>query len=641
MNPKSSRRALAAAIVAAAIVATFVVAAARIPYLSTLATVLLAGAVILLLLWLAGRLLRRFLWKVGRRLAFSYFLSGMLPIPLVALLLLVGAYLLAGFFMGHLYRDAARSLQNEVALLADARAREFARTGKPSGDSVPGLVFGYYRNGRRVGGDPRTPAAWPTSLVTGGGGPAPQRREVIAPFLAREDGSPSLAAAAVADASRGTGVVALYVASLEAALSERSDVWVEMVRPDEAEAGRVVRIEMGTRNIPLTRIHRERATGEAEKFFKRRSEGARLWDKPFLWWGEASGQLVRLDHEQALTQPLDITLRSTPRGLLRHLFSSSAEVDTGAWAALFTLAFLLFDIYLAATAMALFMIFSLSRAVNQMSRATAAVQGGDFSVRIPARRKDQVGSLQRSFNQMAANLETLVATSAQKEVLEKELAIARDLQKSLIPGDLPSGDAVEFATLFEPSAAIGGDYFDILRLDDRRLAVIIADVSGHGLSTGLRMAMIKAALLILVQEATDPEEILRRLDSVVRSDAESRFFVTATLSLVDFTNGSLEITNAGHPPTYLLRDGQVEEIVLPGSPLGGMGRTYGRRTLRLEKGDLVVWLSDGLIEATDAAGEPFGYDAVVAALAGAAGRPASPMEVRNRLLAAVERHAGG
>src|SRR4029077_7557518 len=113
--------------------------------------------------------------------------------------------------------------------------------------------------------------------------------------------------------------------------------------------------------------------------------------------------------------------------------------------------------------------------------------------------------------------------------------------------------AVEFATLFEPSAAIGGDYFDILRLDERRLAVIIAGVSGHGLSTGLRMAMLKAALLILVQDETDSEQILRRLDAVVRADTETRLLVTSPLSLPDFRHGTLEITNAGHPPTYRLR----------------------------------------------------------------------------------------
>ncbi|MGH2628270.1 MAG: PP2C family protein-serine/threonine phosphatase, partial [Anaerolineales bacterium] len=322
----------------------------------------------------------------------------------------------------------------------------------------------------------------------------------------------------------------------------------------------------------------------------------------------------------------------------RHLLSGSAEVDAAAWALLLAVAALLLNLYAVAAIMAVVMIVGLSRAVNRLSRATAAVRRADFSVRIPARRRDQVGDLQRSFNLMAQNLEALVATSAQKEALEKELEIARELQKSLIPHDLPHREGVEFATLFEPSAAIGGDYFDILSLGERQLAVVVADVSGHGLSTGLRMAMLKAALLILIEEERDPADILRRLDALVRSDPAGRVFVTATFSRVDLAAGTLEIVNAGHPPTYLIRDGVVEEILLPGSPLGGLGSTYGRRTVQLALGDLVVWLSDGLIEAAGPDGTPFGYERVVATLTGARD---GAHAARDRLLAAVAQHAAG
>ena len=246
--------------------------------------------------------------------------------------------------------------------------------------------------------------------------------------------------------------------------------------------------------------------------------------------------------------------------------------------------FLLFDVYAAAALMAGFMIFGLSRAVNRLSRGTEAVRQGDFGVRIPVRRRDQVGDLQRSFNEMAGNLETLVATAAQKESLEKELELARKLQNSLLPSDLPAGGGIEFATLFEPSAAIGGDYFDVLRLADDELAVIIADVSGHGLSSGLRMAMLKAALLILVEETREPEEILGRLDAVVRSNRERRFFVTATLGLFNLRTGVLRLTNAGHPPTYRVRGAEVEEVLLPSSPLGGLGHAYAKATLTARTG---------------------------------------------------------
>jgi serine phosphatase RsbU (regulator of sigma subunit) len=375
---------------------------------------------------------------------------------------------------------------------------------------------------------------------------------------------------------------------------------------------------------------------EAQKFMKRLSRGDRFWDSQRLSWVELSGPLLDPVTGKKLSDYVPAALTGTPRIVTRHLFTSSS-VDTATWGALLILGLLLLNVYAVAVLMAVVMIFSLSRAVNRLSRATDAVRSGDFSVRIPVRRKDQLGDLQRSFNQMAGDLESLVAASTQKELLEKELALARDLQKSLLPSDLPT-DGVQIATLFEPSAAIGGDYFDILRLPDGTLAVFIADVSGHGLSAGLRMAMLKAALTVLVAETRDPEEILRRLDGIVRSTGERRSFVTATLALLNLASGRLDIINAGHPPTYLLRGGEVREILLPGSALGGLGKTYGRITLTLEPGDFLVWLSDGLIEETNAAAESFGYDRVADTLSGAAEHVE---ELRDRLVQAVDRHADG
>ncbi len=633
MKERPKRLLILAALVAAAGVLAFL----GIPYLSAFLKLSLAAGALTALLWMLWRAYHAFLWKVGRRLAFSYFLIGVLPIPIMLLLMAVLGYLLSGFFLGHLYRDAVGSLQSELEVLARGRAEAFAVTGEPRKAGAPGVAFGYYQDGKRVSGDPRTPARWPTWTERE---EPPERdgqeaREEMTRFVARPDGVPTLAAFAARD---GRGVAAVYIGDVDLEISRRSELWVETYRSDDPDL-KVISLEMSGRKIPLQRLRKDQQAIEAAKFFKELSEGERFWDSPLLWWGEISGPLLDAQTGREVSSYVAANLNATPRTVLRHLFASAAEIDTFAWITLFVVAFLLFDVYAAAALMALFMIVGLSRAVNRLSWGTTAVRVGDFSVRIPVRRRDQVGDLQRSFNEMAANLETLVAATAQKELLEKELELARSLQQSLLPGDLPAGDGIEFATLFEPSAAIGGDYFDVLRLSDRELAVIIADVSGHGLSTGLRMAMLKAALLILIEETREPEEILRRLDAVVR-DRKSRVFVTATLAFLDLETGTLRLTNAGHPPTYRVRGGQVDEILLPSSPLGGLGHSYGRAEITLERGDVVVWLSDGLIEAANAADEPFGYERVIKALAGgAAGESAA--DVRDRLLTAIAAWVGG
>lgn len=610
-------------------------ALAQIRYVSAFARFVLAAAGVVLLLWLSWRLYRAFLYKVGRRLAFSYLLLGVLPIPLLLLLLAVLVYILSGFYMGHLYRDAIQSLQLELSSMAETRLDLLAGERPPRQAEKEEIVFGYYRGGKRIAGDRRTSAAWPAWTEKRRPAERGLAWEEVPHFVARADGRPTLTAVA---SKAGLGVVALYLGDLDLELSRRSRLWIETYRSDDPDLDSIS-LTISGRKVPIQRLRKDQQAIEASRFFKSLSNGEKFWDDPLLWWGEISGPLVDLASGEKVADYLAVHLNGTPRTVLRYLFSSAAEIDGFAWGTLLIVAFLLFDVYGAAALMAVVMIVGLSRAVNRLSRATDAVRRGDFSVRIPVRRRDQVGDLQRSFNEMAGNLESLVDTATQKELLEKELALARNLQKSLIPSDLPAGGGVEFATLFEPSAAIGGDYFDVLRLSEDELAVVIADVSGHGLSSGLRMAMLKAALLILVEETREPEEILRRLDAVVRSNSGSRFFVTATLGLFDLGTGTLRLTNAGHPPTYRVRGREVEEILLPSSPLGGLGRQYGRTTLTLKPGDVVVWLSDGLIEATNAAGEPFGYDSVMQALAGIAGESAA--DVRNRLLAAVERYAAG
>jgi sigma-B regulation protein RsbU (phosphoserine phosphatase) len=240
---------------------------------------------------------------------------------------------------------------------------------------------------------------------------------------------------------------------------------------------------------------------------------------------------------------------------------------------------------------------------------------------------------------MAASLQELVAATAQKESMEKELQVARELQQSLLPSSLTTTEAVEMASYFEPSAAIGGDYFDLLKIDGR-FVVVVADVSGHGLSAGLRMAMLKAALVMLVEQRLPAHEVFERLNRLVREgqgNVGARPLVTATLATFDPRNGSLELTNAGHVPTYVLHQGKVEEILLPSPPLGVLGDRYARAEVRLVPGDLVVWLSDGLVETADPDGEPFGYEAVQRTLAGAG----TAAHVRDRLLAAVAAHSKG
>ncbi len=210
------------------------------------------------------------------------------------------------------------------------------------------------------------------------------------------------------------------------------------------------------------------------------------------------------------------------------------------------------------------------------------------------------------------------------------------MQRDLLPDLIETRAGVEIATTFEPSAAIGGDYFDVLARPHGKLAVAIADVAGHGLAAGLRMAMVKSALTILAEEDLAPVEILARLHRLLRNRRGERGFVTLTLAELVPASGELELTNAGHPPCYVVRArGEVEEFALPSSPLGGLPGPPATCRVVLETGDGVVWLSDGLAECASPAGDPFGYERIPAALEGPF---SSASELRDRLMDAVRSH---
>jgi serine phosphatase RsbU (regulator of sigma subunit) len=603
-------------------------ALARVEGLAVLAA---SAALLLLLAWLGAKLFRVFLWRVGRKLAFSYFLIGVLPIPLVLVLLGVALYLLSGTLVGHLFRDTVISFHHELEEIAGDALDGFRRGAVPAREGE--VAFAYYRSGLKVGGDPALPERWPRWVLEPVGGEQGIGRHV--PFVVSALTETTLAAGVEQE---DLAVLALFVGELDRELRGRSGIWVDMVR-STAEKDRV-NVEVGGRQVSLAMPTEQRAALR-KQFFGTAQRELPWADRPILTWLEVLGTVRDLDEEGGGdSPPMAALLNATPRAVYQQVVAGAEEINAAAWAVLLIVAFLLFDIYAVATLMALFMIYGLSRAVNRLSKATAAVRKGDFSVRIPVRRQDQLGELQRSYNEMAANLEQLVASTALKESLEKELQVARELQQSLLPSSLTTTEAVELASYFEPSAAIGGDYFDLLKGENGRLTVVVADVSGHGLSAGLRMAMLKAALVMLVEQHLPAAEIFARLDRLVRDgqgNAGGKPLVTATLATFSPATGELELTNAGHVPTYCVHEGTVEEILLPSPPLGVLGDRYACRTVQLAPGDLVVWLSDGLIETADAEGDPFGFERVLTALRGGG----SASEVRDRLLAAVATHAGG
>jgi len=302
---------------------------------------------------------------------------------------------------------------------------------------------------------------------------------------------------------------------------------------------------------------------------------------------------------------------------------------------------MLMVIYLFASAFAAVLIFSISRAVNRIEKGTKAVERGDFTYRINMKPHNQLGEMAQSFDRMTESIAQLLGGVAEKERLQSEIAIAASIQKNLLPREGPQFRGVSFSAHFEPTASIGGDYYDVFNLDKTRLAVAIGDVSGHGLSTGLVMAMVKAAITTLVEEGAEERSLFQRLNELVFRSTERRAFMTLAFTVFDLEHGTIRHTNAGHLYPYLLRNGVSAPIAIesPSLPLGVRNKIVTQTIdMPLKEGDAVVYLSDGIVEAQDSNGDPFGFDALEALLIAQSDH--SPSAIRDAILTAVATHSG-
>jgi hypothetical protein len=198
------------------------------------------------------------------------------------------------------------------------------------------------------------------------------------------------------------------------------------------------------------------------------------------------------------------------------------------------------------------------------------------------------------------------------EFAEKELELARSVQRRLLPPPEIDANGFHVSARTEAAHIIGGDFYDVMRLDDGSLAVLVADVSGKGMAASLIMASCKAAVSLLATSSRDAVDVMRALNAKLCDELEKREFVAMVYAHCDPARGSVEIVNAGMPDPLLIRDGACRAIVCGGDrlPLGiRRDRGYGKTSIDLRDGARLLLFSDGLPEAL-ADGEPIGYDRV-------------------------------
>jgi hypothetical protein len=220
-----------------------------------------------------------------------------------------------------------------------------------------------------------------------------------------------------------------------------------------------------------------------------------------------------------------------------------------------------------------------------------------------------------------------------------ELEVARELQRDLLPRDLPVVTGYLFAHSYRTANEVGGDFYGVIRLSDGRLALMVADASGHGMASGLVMAIANAIWRTALDLDPGPERVIAMLNRTLSRTGTTRTFMSAFYGLLDPETGEMEYVCAGHPFPLLRRTGgRTEELGNGGFPLGLRDPLpIQSHRVMVEPGDLLLLYTDGLPEALDAQGSAaFGYEKIQAALQ----IGGTPQQVHDAIRNSFDLHVG-
>ena len=598
--------------------------------------------------WRALRWLStRFLWRIRTKLILSYLFVALVPVVLLTLFFAIGAFLFMGLTAsklvtgeiagaGEVLRTTAHAalagLPSDDAPAAAVLPERLA----PARDLHPDLAWTFLRGSRVIasaGEAPGRPPLWWTT--PGFAGMVSERRgdgEIPLDLVRAgwRSGERALLLQVPADAAffdeleRRTGIQVIQLSDMEEAENAGED------------AGSGIRVTTGP-EVAITDEGRKRRAvilyGLVFVAFPERID-----------WETGETSLLRDVPLPFQFQPMELARRLSP-GLLPSEMGAPTFPDLllllmGAAGLVFLV------MYAGALLLGLMLARSITRGVHELSVGTQRLRLGDFSHTIPIRSRDQLGELAESFNHMSRGIRDLLREQAEKERLEEELRIARQIQMSLLPGDtLRSVPGVRIAALCLPAAEVGGDYYDVLPLGADRMGVLVADVSGKGTSAALYMAELKGLVLSLSRIYDSPARLLVETNHILAAHMDSRTFVTMTYAVVDGAARSMRFARAGHNPLIHMeaRTGRTRVLAPPGLGLGlDRGELFAsileEQEVPLAPGDFFLFFTDGLSEAMNSGAELFGEGRLRRILEQSEGLGSE--ELRERILDEVQRFVG-
>jgi phosphoserine phosphatase RsbU/P len=330
--------------------------------------------------------------------------------------------------------------------------------------------------------------------------------------------------------------------------------------------------------------------------------------------------------------PVLISVQTRVSKLYQRLFNSLGDIAPAIEWFLLVVAIIFALIEITAIFIGTRLTRTVTGAVAQLYEGTMHVNRGDFSHRIPVTSHDQIATLATSFNSMTASLQKLIEEQKQKQRLENELTIAREVQGQLFPQENVQLASLEVHGFFRPARTVSGDYYDFLTLDSDRLILAVGDISGKGISAALLMATIHSAVRayslldipVLREPAAvaatfgsvslapsangadvSPGALLSLLNHQLYESTPPEKYATLFLGIYNGAQRKLTYSNGGHlPPIIMSEDGSLRRLQCGGTVVGLFDqRTYEEDSVELRRGEIFLAYTDGVTEPENDFGE--------------------------------------
>ncbi|HWZ33025.1 MAG TPA: SpoIIE family protein phosphatase [Bryobacteraceae bacterium] len=349
------------------------------------------------------------------------------------------------------------------------------------------------------------------------------------------------------------------------------------------------------------------------------------FDNEFLWYAT----LPMGDWDKPATERRGLlVVRSRTSAVLNAVFNRKTDIVQGALQiGLIAGVVVFFIVEITSLIIGVAMTRTITSAVHRLYRGTQRMIEGDFSHRIDVTGHDQLAELSRSFNSMTENLERLLVVAKEKERLQSEIEIAREVQNQLYPRVVPTTRTLRLTAICQPARMVSGDYYDYECIRDSQLALAIGDVAGKGISAALLMATLQSSLRTQLQnwmevaaaagngssiKTVSTSHVVSRLNNQLHAYTSSEKYATFCLGVFDEPTAAFTYTNAGHLPPVLVREGVGHRLDVNGTVVGAFPFSiYGESRVEMKSGDLLVFFTDGITEPENEYGEMFGEDRLV------------------------------